>query len=67
MTDYETLDIESATVTSIVPYADEPELREYTAESLTELSNIILNLGSDAVAERVLDVDICAKKMGENS
>jgi len=63
MTDYETLDIERATVTSIVPYADDPELREYTVYSLSELTNLVLNLESEQVAERILDVTIDTQKM----
>jgi len=51
-------EIESATVTSVVPYADTPELRTYTADSITELTNLILNLQIEQVAERIVDVDI---------
>jgi len=51
-------EIESATVTSVVPYTDTPELRTYTVDSITELGELIMDLQNPQVAEMVVDVEI---------
>jgi hypothetical protein len=45
------------TVTTVVPYADEPEYREYSVPS-DELPTFLENLDRPEIAERVLNVDL---------
>jgi len=51
-------EIESATVTSVVPYSDTPELRTTTVDTIAGLSSVLNNINDPQVAEMVVDVEI---------
>jgi len=55
--DYESIEVKSVTVTTLVPYTDGPEFREYNPEpeNLQDLLNL---LDDPEHAERVIDVEI---------
>ena len=55
--DYEAVEIESVTVTTLVPYADGPEFREYTPEP-ENLQDVLILMDDPEHAERVIDVEI---------
>jgi len=51
-------EIESATVTSVVPYSDTPELRTTTVDTIAGLSSVLNNINDPQVAEMVVNVEI---------
>lgn len=59
MSEYETIDeIAGATVTTIIPYAESPEIRQHDTATMEELLELIQTLDKGNIAERVIHVDI---------
>jgi len=56
--DYESIEIDHATVTTMVPYTEEPEYREYSVSSGAELETLLFQMEDPAHAERVVDVEL---------
>jgi len=51
-------EIKSATVTSVVPYTDTPELRAYSVDTIHELGHVLMDINDPQVAEMVVNVEI---------
>lgn len=56
--EYETVDVLTATVTTLVPYADDPEVRSYTVHSEEELRDLVLDMQNPQHTEEIIDVSI---------
>lgn len=56
--DHQTVDVLTATVTTLVPYEGAPEIRTYTAKSNTELRDLVLDMEDQGHAETIIDVSI---------
>lgn len=55
---YRTVPIESVTVTTVVPYSEEPEFREYHAEGKWEAIELLQRIRNPQHAEFVVDVEV---------
>jgi len=55
--DYDIVDVESATVLSVIPYTEGAEYREYEVSG-EELPYLLQNIEDPQVAERVVSVDV---------
>lgn len=56
--DHQTVDLACAVVVTLVPYTEDPEVRQYTAESEAELMELLDRIEDPAHAERVLDITV---------
>jgi len=54
---YDTVDVESATVLSVIPYTEGAEYREYNVSG-EELPHLLQTIDDPQVAERVVSVDV---------
>ena len=58
MSEYETLQVESATVYTIVGYANWPEVRKYTVGDNEELADLLMSMRNPEHGEWVFDVEV---------
>jgi len=56
--EYDVVEIESATVLTVVPYTEGAEFREYHAEGKDELAEILHDMENPQIAESVVSVDV---------